>query len=139
MSTRVELPDGEHAILKDSDELTNREVKTLRRAARQATAVALDLEGAGFADDNPESWRLLAEMPDEDYDRLDIFQRMCVLLRLESWTVGREMPTTDDEVDDLPRSIYVPLVTAAAQIQLSDEFTLDGAADPKADTGDSAD
>lgn len=139
MSTIVNLPNGESAVLKDTDDLTNREIKTLRKSARSASAIALDLERAGYSDDNPESWKIIAEMPEADYDNIDLFQRTCVIIRLKSWTLDRPLPADADEVDDLPQSIYAPLVTAAADLSLDDEFTMEGASDPLAPTADSDD
>ena len=86
----------------------------------------------------------IAVLTDDEMDRIDLFQRSCVLLRLESWTVTdadggiRPLPATEDEVDDLPRPIFIPLTTAASDVQLTGEFTPDGAADPKAGTGNSS-
>jgi hypothetical protein len=133
MSTTVEIPGGT-AVLKDDSEMTNKEVKTLRRSARAASSVALHLEEMGYDETNPESWKALSKLPEEEYDNLDIFQRTCVLIRLKSWTLDRPIPTTEDEVDDLPRNIFVPITTAAANVNLSDEFGIEGAGDPKVDT-----
>ena len=67
-------------------------------------------------------------------------QRACVVLRLESWTLERALPKDADEVDDLPRPIYVPLTTAATNINFSDNFepTPEAVEDPKARTAASA-
>ena len=138
MSTIINLPNGQNAVLRDAEELTNREIKTLRKSARVASAIALGLEQAGYSDNDPDSWKVIAEMPESDYDSLDLFQRTCAIIRLKSWTLDLPIPSTTDEIDDLPRNIYIPLITAASDISLTDEFTVDGATDPKADTGDSA-
>ncbi len=130
MSTIIELPNGT-AVLKDDAELTNREVKSLRKAARVATSIALGLEKDGYTDEDPESWKLIATLDESEYDDLDLFQRSCVIVRLESWTLDLPLPKTVDEVDDLPRPVYIPLIQACANIQLSDDFTLEASADPK--------
>lgn len=121
MSTAITLPGGV-AILKDDAELTNKQVKFLRRAAREATSIALELQEIGYNEENPDTWNLLAKLPDDAYERLDIFQRTCVIVRLQSWTLDLPMPTTVDEVDDLPRPVVVPLLNAAADIKLTDDF-----------------
>ena len=139
MANIIELPNGQSAVLKDVSELTNREVKTLRKSARIASSVALGLERAGFEDDNPESWKLIAEMDDDDYDTLDLFQRTCAIIRLKSWTLDLPMPKEADEIDDLPMNIYGPLVAAAADINLTEDFTVAGANDPLVATVDSDD
>lgn len=138
MSTIVVLPGGT-ATLKTDDELTNKEVKTLRRSARVATAIAGQLTELGYDESDPDSWKVITKLPDDDYDTLDIFQRTCVIVRLKDWDVeGVDRPTTADSVDDLPRPVFVPLTVAAADIKLSDDFSVDGAVDPKALTDDSA-
>ena len=74
---------------------------------------------------------MITELPDEDYDSIDLFQRTCVIVRLESWTLDRPLPTTVDEVDDLPMPIYTPLTVAAVKINFDEQFDVEGAADPK--------
>ena len=133
MSTTIDLPGGAKAELKDSDELTNREMKTMQRSTRVAMNIANDLEQQGFKDDDPESWKTIANLSDDDYDSLDVFQRTCVVLRLKSWTLDRPLPQTPNEVDDLPLSIYAPLTEAAVKINCDE-----GRLDPKADTANSA-
>jgi hypothetical protein len=134
MSTIIQLPDGHSAVLKDDTDLTNKEVKNLRRAARVAMGIAQRLQSIGFDENDPSTWTAFTEMTDEEADTIDLFQRQCVVTRLRSWTLGQPMPATVDEVDDLPRPIYVALTVAAININLSDEFGMDGAADPKAVT-----
>ena len=136
MSTTVELPGGS-AELKDQDELTNREVKHLRKAARIAAGVANRLSELGFTDTDPSTWTVIAQLSDTEDDQIDLFQRTCVSIRLKSWTLELEIPKDADAVDDLPRPIYVPLTVAATDINFSDDFSVDGAADPKADGADS--
>ena len=137
MSTTVQLPEGNMAVLKDDVDLTNKEVKNLRRAARVAMNIASRLQEAGFDENDPSTWSSFMDMTDEDADTLDLFQRTCVVTRLKSWTLDLPIPTTPDEVDDLPRPIFVPLTTAAINIDLSDSFGMENAADPKAVTASS--
>lgn len=131
MSTTIELPDGQSAVLKDDAELTNKEVKLMQRSSRVAASVVKDLEELGYKEDDPEAWKVITELPDEDYDSIDLFQRTCVIVRLESWTLDRPLPTTVDEVDDLPMPIYTPLTVAAVKINFDEQFDVEGAADPK--------
>jgi hypothetical protein len=130
MSTIVDLPNGEKATLKDSSELTNKEVKRLRRAARIASSVALKLDALGFDGDNSDTWGIMSTITDEDDETLDLFQRTAVIIRLDSWTLEQDIPQNVDEVDDLPRPIFQPLTVAAANIELSDDFEV--SPDPKA-------
>ena len=75
----------------------------------------------------------MADLTDEEDANLDLFQRQCIFTRLVSWTLERDLPTSVDDVDDLPRPFYVPLAAAASDIKLTDDFTVDSVASPKAD------
>ena len=55
MSTTIELPDGQSAVLKDDAELTNKEVKLMQRSSRVAASVVKDLEELGYKEDDPEA------------------------------------------------------------------------------------
>jgi len=132
MSTTIQLPEGHSAVLKDDVDMTNKEVKSLRRAARVAMGIATRLQEVGFDETDPSTWAAFTDMSDDEADTIDLFQRQCVVTRLRSWTLDRPMPTTVDEVDDLPRPIYVTLTVAAIDINLSDSFEMDGAANPLA-------
>jgi hypothetical protein len=138
MSTTIQLPDGNFAVLKDDKDMTNKEVKELRRSARVAMSVAQRLQSVGFDETDPSTWKAFTEMTDEEADTIDLFQRTCVFVRLVSWSLDRPLPQNASEVDDLPRPIYVPLTVAAVDINLTDEFGLEGASDPKVDTANSA-
>ena len=138
MSTTVQLPDDNFAILKDDTDLTNKEVKNLRRAARVAMGIASRLQESGFDENDPSTWTAFTDMSDEEADTLDLFQRVCVITRLKSWSLDLPLPVTPDDVDDLPRPIFVPLTTAAINIDLSDTFSMENSADPKAITDGSA-
>ena len=145
MSTEVKFHDDTTATLRDANELTNREMKNLQRTIRSAASAAIKMRDAGYTEEDPASWALaIASLTDEEMDRIDLFQRACVVLRLESWTVknadgtDRPLPETDDDVDDLPRPIFIPLTVAASNVQLTDDFSPAGAADPKAGTGNSS-
>ena len=136
MAIIIDLGSGESAVLKADDELTNKEVKSMQRASRVAAGVVSSLEESGYKEDDPEAWKMIAKLPDEDYDSIDLFQRVCVIVRLKSWTLDRPIPATVDEVDELPMSIYTPLVEAAVKINFDDqlELTPEAAQDPKAVT-----
>ena len=138
MSTIVQLPDEQTAVLKDDSELTNREARNLRTSAMVAASIVQKLRGLGQTDDNPESWIALSELTPDELAKMDIFQGTCVLVRLVSWSLDRPIPESTDEVDDLQRSIYVPLTVAATDIKWSDDFTPEAVANPKAGTAKSA-
>lgn len=132
MSTIVNLPNGS-AVLKDEAEMSNREVKDIRKSARKAFAMISKLKDAGFDENDSSTWGALSNLTEGEDEYMDYFQRFCVVARLTSWTLDLPLPKTPEEVDDLPRPIFVPLTVAAANIKFSDEFTLEGAADPKVD------
>lgn len=151
MPTMIPLPDGQTALLRDSSELSNKDVKTLRRAARKVGVVGQKLRDLGLdelrdvgdadAEMSPEAqskaMEILAGLSDDEDDALDLFQRTCVVVRLHSWSLDRPLPTTVDEVDDLTRPVYDVLTREAAKLDLNEQFGVDGAADPKADTAGS--
>jgi|SRR5579863_1090842 len=153
MATTIDLPGGATAVLRDSDELTNRSVKSLRRAARTVGIVGKKLKDLGLdelrqdetdeADEeatkarNEKALEILVQLePDEDAN-LDLFQRVCVVERLTEWSLDRPLPTTPDEVDDLPRPIYGVLTTEAAKLDLNEDFSVDGVENPSQGTADS--
>lgn len=121
MAIIIDLGNDQSAVLKDDNELTNREVKQIQRSARSAAVVALQLKNLGFEQENIDNMDVIAQLDEEDYDNMDLFQRTCVIVRLKSWTLDRPIPTTVDEVDDLPRSIYEPLTIAAVNVNFDNE------------------
>ena len=151
MST-VQLPDGNSAELREADSLSNRDVKDLRRIARKVSVVGQKLRDLGIeeitedsdeADTSRKTLDILSKLTDSEDDALDLFQRHCLVMRLTSWTLRnpdgteRPLPKTVEEVDDLPRPIYAKLTTAAAELDLNEDFSMDGAADPKVPTENS--
>ena len=157
MSITVELPQGHTAVLKGSEDLTNKEIKIVRRIARKANAALQKVRAAGLVSDedapedetedekkarNLKAIEAFSALSDDEEDSLDEFQRECVVLRLQSWTLtdpdgsDKPLPTSVAEVDDLARAFYTPLTKAAAELDLNDEeFTRDGGlADPKGPT-----
>jgi hypothetical protein len=149
----IPLPNGQTALLRDSAELSNADVKTLRRAARKVGVVGQKLREMGLDDlrdvagdateMSPEAqnkaMEILASLSDDEDDALDLFQRTCVIVRLSAWSLDQPLPTTVEEVDKLSRPIYGVLTTEAAKLDLNEQFGLDGAVDPKADTESSSD
>lgn len=133
MSTRTDIPGGS-IELKDSAELTNKEVKRLRRAARAVGSIQNTLDELGYDAENADTQKVIFKLSDEDLESVDLFQRECVVVRLMSWSFDRPLPTNVDEVDDLPRTLYGPVTVAASAVSLGDDFTIEAAVDPKADT-----
>lgn len=143
----VDLPDGNHATLKSSEELSNKSVKELRRAARKVGLVGQHLKDLGLdelrTDDttdetlDPESdeakaaadernnraLKVLTEISDEEDNDLDLFQRTCAAIRLIDWTLDLPLPKDADDVDNLARPLYEALTTEAAKLDLNESFS----------------
>ena len=134
MSTTINLPGDHTAVLRDSSELSNKAFRQIRNTGLVAAGVANQLAGATSADTAPEAWANIAGIEVDELNKIDLFQQACVLARLVSWTMPEPIPTTVDEVDELERPLYEALVTAAVDIKWTEDFTVAGAADPKADT-----
>jgi|ERR1039458_8205004 hypothetical protein len=134
--THVELPDGHWADLKDTDDLTNRERKLLRRAIVPAFGVKPKLDALGVKENDPTTWEQAAVGLDaDDLDLLDDFQGAYIVAYVGAWSLG-PLPTLAT-VDDIPGPIYDALSTLT--VNRGDgtvDLTADGATDPKVPTAD---
>ena len=156
MPITIELPDGNSAQLKSSEDLSNREVKLLRRAARKVGLVGQHLKDLGLdelraevdTEADPESdeskaaaeatnaraLAILTQIDDTEDDDLDLFQRTAAAIRLIDWTLDLPLPKTADDVDNLPRPLYEALTTEAAKLDLNESFSKEAdLAAPKAE------
>jgi hypothetical protein len=148
MTTTIDLPDNQHATFKTADELSNREVKLLRRAARKVGVSVQKLKDLGFdatkttdvpddedeavtAERNQSALAIFSNLSDDEDDNLDLFQRECAAVRLVEWTLDLPLPKTADDVDNLPRPIYNALTAEAAKLDLSETFDKEASLDPK--------
>ncbi len=147
MPTLLQLPDNATALLKNSEDLTNREVKVLRRAARKVGIVGQRLKDLGLdtlreesdpADDSDEAkaaieernnaaLKILTSLSDEEDDDLDLFQRTCAAIRLIEWSLDIPLPKTAEDVDCLPRGIYTALTVEADKLDLNETFDMESA------------
>ncbi len=155
MPVVIDLPDNQHATLRTSEELSNRDVKLLRRAARKVGLVGQHLKDLGLddlnkddttddttepdetavAEKNRRALEVLTQISDTEDDDLDLFQRTCTSVRLLDWTLDLPLPKTPEDVDLLPRPIYEALTTEAAKLDLNESFSKEAAResdDPKA-------
>lgn len=167
MPITIDLPDSNSATLRSSEELSNRSVKELRRAARKVGIVGQHLKDLGLDDiradvdaaedvdpesdeakaaaeaTNARALAVLTQISDEEDDSLDLFQRTAAAIRLIDWTLDLPLPKTAEDVDNLPRPLYEALTTEAAKLDLNESFSKEAhmaADDPKApDTQESAD
>ncbi len=146
MPVVIDLPDNQHATLRTSDELSNRMVKELRRAARKVGLVGQHLKDLGLdelsaaasdddtddatepdeaatAERNARALAILTQIDDQEDNDLDLFQRTAAAIRIVDWTLDLPIPTTADDVDNLPRPIYEALTTEAAKLDLNESFS----------------
>ena len=138
MSTTIDIKGTEYkVVLKDPGDLTNKEVKEIEHAGRVAARSLGRLQELGFDPQERKTWTVAAQLTDEEAATVDLYQRTCFIKRVESWTVPRPLPTTAEEVDDLPRSIFVPVTIAAAADAIYGEEEFDVNPDPKAPTENS--
>lgn len=154
MTTLIQLPDNHTALLRDSNELSNKDVKVIRRAARivgilsqKLTDLGMDeirdklaTEAADKDAENAKALTILTQLSDDEDDATDLVQRTCAYIRLIEWSLDLPKPSTAEDIDLLPRPIYEALTKEAAKIDLSDTFdkNLETMSDLKADTENSS-
>jgi hypothetical protein len=130
---KVDLPSGEWAVLRDYEDLTQREAIALAVAQRENIRVVSELTQRGYDEKDPETWHLPTE------DENDAFQRysdLAIVTMLKSWTLEDDLPTIET-VRDLKVGIYNTLSEAASRAAIGLDFGADGSTDPKAPTGGS--
>lgn len=131
----VQLPNNESAVLRDYDELTERQYRRIGGALRGAMEQAGKLMAEGFNENDPKTYGMLKDLGDEG-TAIQEYQDRCIVEMVKSWTLG-ELPTMDT-VKDLPKKTYDVLAEAAVDATRdTTDFTAAGATDPKAGTGDS--
>lgn len=145
MSTKIDLPGGGWAEIKDPEELTNRERKLLRRHAFGARELRGKLLATGIkpgtkVQDIPDDLeeKLLGQLTAEDLEGADGIQAAFIVAYTASWSLDRPLPTMET-VDDLPGQVFDAI--AEATVDLGDgslDTGVDGAVDPASPTGPSA-
>lgn len=142
MSTKIDLPGGGWAEIKDPDELTNRDRKLLRRHVLAASglrekliAAGVDPEAAKEAQiDAAAGARIAALLTPDDMDLTDAAQGAFIVAYVASWDADRPLPTMDT-VDDLPGPVYDVLAKATTALgDGSVEVSPDGAVDAASPT-----
>ena len=150
MSTKIDLPGGGWAEIKDPEELTNRERKLLRRHAFGARELRGKLLATGIkpgtkVQDIPDDLeeKLLGQLTAEDLEGADGIQAAFIVAYTASWSLtapdGNPLPLpTMETVDDLPGPIYDALSSATSELGDGGlDTTVDGATDPGSPTGPS--
>jgi hypothetical protein len=112
----VDIPGGQ-ATLRDPEELRQRQVRQVQRVAFAAAAkLGIDPDKGdidlGMALANAAQ---LAD-PGEMLDVVADVEVTGILVFLESWTRPDALPTTADQVDDLPNAVYKALTIATAPL-----------------------
>lgn len=150
----VKLPGGHTAKFRKESELTARQTRELSVlmafmmpkmiAAARARRV-LGADGAESKSDVLDG--LDVELSFEDTEHIVKISELAVVAYLKSWTIRfdgkvRPLPTTADDLLDLPQPIYNALTKAANDLLFQekvDEFTVDAVEDPDSPTGGSGD
>lgn len=144
MGTKVDLPNGGWAEIKDPEELTNRDRKLLRRyvlgmrATREKLLAAGITPGVTPADLSPEEEERLEGLLDADeLDAISNVQGAFIVAYTASWSLDGPLPTMDT-VDDLPGPVFDKLADATADLgDGSLEVSPDQALDADSPTGPS--
>lgn len=126
MSRTVEVPGGS-AVLRDPDELSERQRRVVRKAVFAAAADALGDELPTEAGQAPTSVHLSAATPDLMFGTRDA----AIVASLVSWTLPDPLPTVET-VQDLPAGLYDALAEASAG--LISGLTVDFAPSPDPDS-----
>lgn len=148
MATRIDLPGGGWAEIKDPDDLTHGDRKRLRRYSMNAAGIygkvgpirdsmAAVVRGV---DDIPEevAARLGAILDADDLDTLDDMQAAFIVVWTAAWglapgTTGP--PLTMETVDDLPPRIFDALAKATTKLgDGSLDTSVEGAGDETSPT-----
>lgn len=102
MSTKViSLPQGQSATL-STDGLTQRDMLKLEKVMYRMSSLQLDQQS-----NTP------ALLPDDVVEALLSVRTASILTFLRSWTLPDPLPTTEDELLDLPVEIFAPLAEGA--------------------------
>jgi hypothetical protein len=135
VTTRIDLPDGQSAVLREPSELTNRHRKQLRRAAMPAYKIREKFVAADQPDDTPTDTAGIFDRADaSDFDLVSDMQAAYIVTYLQEWTLDRPLPTADT-VDDLPGPIFDILAKATTQLGIgSVKIDVDDAVNPESPT-----
>lgn len=132
----IELPNGESAVLKNRDEVTERIARRIDRSYVIAQATAMKLVASGLDAQDATTWEATAGLTEEDYNRLDGYQAELIVGLVKTWSYS-EAPTFENIFDVLTRPSFEALAKACSDIYNDvPEFSPDGVTDPLVDTVD---
>ena len=126
----VELPNNQSAVLREYDELTERQARRIRGALRGWLEQAGIMSASGFDEADPATWGNLKDLGIDEtaYER---YADRCIVEMVKSWTFG-DLPTMETVGDLLPATTYQKLSDKAIELSRGDEASgVEGATDPK--------
>ena len=129
----INLPNGASAILYSNSEISERTTRMITRAFMKAAGSASKLTQAGFVEDDPTTWTVFGEMPDEDIENLNGYQAALIVGMVKSWSLG-DAPTMETALD-LPKAVFDELSTACGE-EFNNRLDTSPTIDPKAPIAD---
>lgn len=150
MSVEIEIPGGTARLLTDK-ELTPRRRRPLEKAEIQRLPLFTKIREArrvvgpnGEVEENPGLWGPDLVLTDRDVELMTNYSDIKIISRLHSWTIDTPLPTTTDELLDIPGDVYDALQAGIVMAEVTgqvnpfepSETTLEDAESP---TGASAD
>jgi hypothetical protein len=129
----INLPNGESAILYSNSEISERKNRMITRAFMKAAGSASKLTESGFVEEDPTTWSVFGDMPEEDLDNLNGYQAALIVGMVKSWTLG-DVPTIDSALD-LPKALFDQLSSACGE-EFNNRLDVSPNTDPKAPTAD---
>ena len=156
LPTRVPLPGGQHALMYTKDDVPPRKERELRialatinwgKAARLANAATIVDENGNVLDDNPTFNGDAAVFSEAEARQWSGLDEIAAWVFLKSWSLSTAhisgavttlepvpLPEDPDDVLDLERNIYDPIIDASTKILndymvAKDYFTVDAGAE----------
>ena len=134
---KVSLPDGAWAVLRDPDQVTERQRRPLVRLQRRALAKAApQLQGVDLEELTPAEVleRLAPMLASEDFDALEEIDDHVIAVLVESWSF--DFPVSADTSLDVPSKARVALVEECRKLlpRLLGDTTDEDVFDPSSPT-----
>lgn len=129
---KVSLPNDQWAVVRQREEITERQNRAILRAVMQSSGTAALLQTKGFVDDDPNTYHAYSALSDEEKDAMNDVQTVLIVSLVSSWSF--ESDITSDACLDLPQATYQQLATECLNAWKPDETDM---LDPKAGTADS--
>lgn len=152
MSVTIDIPGGTAVLLSDK-ELTPRRRRPVDKAEIQRLPLFAKIREArrvvsptGEVEENVGLWGPDLVLTDHDLDVMTNYSDVKIIARLHSWTIDLPLPTTTDELLDIPGDVYDALTVGLLKAEGIDvgnmfepsEKTLEDAESPTGASADSA-